>query len=159
MIEVCIIEIPKLPKEDDGTAAWPFLKCFKCNSVEEADMLAKSYPQVSGIVRELRRINIVDEVKSFFDDLIKERRDRRGREEYVHQQAFAEGHDKGRVDGIAIGKADGIAIGKADGIAIGKADGIAIGEAEREGLRQKNEQFRQEIERLRQENERLRNNV
>ena len=90
-------------------------------------MLAKSYPQVSGIVRELRRINIGDEVKTFFDDLIKERRDRRGREEYVREQAFA--------------------------------DGITKGEAEREGLRQKNEQFMQEIERLRQEIERLRKNV
>jgi hypothetical protein len=98
MIEVCIIEIPKLPKEDDGTAAWPFLKCFKCNSVEEADMLAKNYPQVCGIVRELRRINIGYEVKAFFDDLIKERRDRRGREEYVHQQAFAEGITKGEAE-------------------------------------------------------------
>jgi hypothetical protein len=102
-------------------------------------MLAKSYPQVSGIVRELRRINIVDEVRAFFDDLIKERRDRRGREEYVREQAFADGITKGE--------------------SIGKTDGIAIGEAEREGLRQKNEQFMQEIERLRQENERLRKNV
>ena len=140
-LEVCIIELPKLPKEDDGTAVWPFLRCFKCESVEEADMLAKGYPQLRGIVGELRRINLGEEVKAFFDDLVKERRDRRAVEGHIRQEAFAEG----RADGITEGKADGIAIGEAKG----KADGIAIGKAEREHLRQ-------EIDWLRQENERLR---
>lgn len=140
LLEVCIIELPKLPREDDGTAAWPYLQCFRCESVKEADMLAKGYPQLSGIVRELKRINLVDDVRAFFDERIKERRDRHAIEGYIREQAFTEGHDKGR----------------ADGIAIGKADGIAIGEAEREHLMQESEQVRQENERLRQENERLR---
>jgi hypothetical protein len=128
LLEVCIVELPKLPKEDDGTAAWPFLQCFKCESVKETEMLAKSYPQLREIVGEIRQINLVDEVRAFFDDRIKERRDRRAIEGYIREQAFADGH--------------------ADGMTAGEAKGLAGGEAEREQLRQENERLRQEVERL-----------
>jgi predicted transposase/invertase (TIGR01784 family) len=95
LLEVCIVELPKLPKEDDGTAVWPFLQCFKCESVKEAEMLAKSYPQLREIVGELRQINLVDEVKAFFEERIKARRDKRAIEGYIREQAFADGKAEG----------------------------------------------------------------
>jgi flagellar biosynthesis/type III secretory pathway protein FliH len=107
-------------------------------------MLAKSYPQLREIVGELKQINLVDEVRAFFDDRIKERRDRRAIEGYIREQAFTEGHDKGHADGMTAGEAKGLA----DGMTLGEAKGHADGEAERE-------QLRQEVERLNQENERL----
>jgi regulator of protease activity HflC (stomatin/prohibitin superfamily) len=77
-------------------------------------MLAKSYPQLREIVGELKQINLVDEVRAFFDERIKEKRDRRAIEGYIREQAFA--------DGMAAGEAKG--------------------HAEREQLRQENERLK-----------------
>jgi predicted transposase/invertase (TIGR01784 family) len=52
-----MLELSKLPEEDDGQAVWPYLKFFKCRRQEEFEMLWKRHPEVKGPVEEYRRLS------------------------------------------------------------------------------------------------------
>jgi predicted transposase/invertase (TIGR01784 family) len=41
--EVIILELPKVPEEDDGSGLWPWLQYFKCRTEEELSMLVKKH--------------------------------------------------------------------------------------------------------------------
>jgi predicted transposase/invertase (TIGR01784 family) len=69
MQKIVIIELSKLPGEDDGTAAWPHLRYFTCKSEEEMTMLVTSHPEVQGEVREYRRLTLFEEVRRIVDDI------------------------------------------------------------------------------------------
>ncbi|MDR2741147.1 MAG: Rpn family recombination-promoting nuclease/putative transposase, partial [Treponema sp.] len=77
--KIVIIELRKLPWEDDGTAAWPHLRFFTCKSEEEMTMLVRSHPEVKGAVREYRRLTLFEEVRRFMDDVNDARRVRKAR--------------------------------------------------------------------------------
>jgi predicted transposase/invertase (TIGR01784 family) len=51
---IIILELPKVPEEDDGEAIWPHLRFFKCRTEEELDMLLKRHPEVESVVSDQR---------------------------------------------------------------------------------------------------------
>jgi predicted transposase/invertase (TIGR01784 family) len=118
LIKVIILELPKVPKEDDGTAIWPWMHFFKCRKVEEFNMLATKHPEVSGPVAEIKRLSWSERRRMIAEAREKWRRD------------MAAMKKDAREDGLAEGKAEGIAEGLAEGIAEGKAKGKAEGIAE-----------------------------
>jgi predicted transposase/invertase (TIGR01784 family) len=71
-----IIELPKMPNEDDGSGAWPVLECFRCKTIEEAEMHAKAYPGIREIVEELKSFSLTKEVRAAYEMYQKTRRDR-----------------------------------------------------------------------------------
>jgi predicted transposase/invertase (TIGR01784 family) len=86
--EIVIIELRKLPAEDDGTALWPHLKFLACKTEEEMAMLASKYPEVKGAVKEYRRLTLREEIRWFIDDLNDARRVRKAREAYVRDEGY-----------------------------------------------------------------------
>ncbi|MDR3336024.1 MAG: Rpn family recombination-promoting nuclease/putative transposase, partial [Treponema sp.] len=46
--EIVILELPKVPDTDDGSGLWAWLRYFKCETMEELDMLAKKHPELAG---------------------------------------------------------------------------------------------------------------
>jgi predicted transposase/invertase (TIGR01784 family) len=86
--KIVIIELRKLPVEDDGTALWPHLKFLACKTEEEMAMLASKYPEVKGAVKEYRRLTLREEIRWFIDDLNDARRVRRAREAYVREEGY-----------------------------------------------------------------------
>jgi predicted transposase/invertase (TIGR01784 family) len=86
-----IIELPKVPEKDDGNRAWPVLKCFRCKTIEEAEMHAKAYPEIKEIVAELRGFSLVKEIRSAYEAHQKAWRDREmWKSEYREQGADRE---------------------------------------------------------------------
>jgi predicted transposase/invertase (TIGR01784 family) len=85
---IVIVELTKLPKEDDGTAAWPQLRFFTCKTEEEMAMLVSSHPEVGGAVGEYRRLTMVDRVRMLIDDVKDVRRVKRAREAYVREEGY-----------------------------------------------------------------------
>jgi predicted transposase/invertase (TIGR01784 family) len=86
--KIVIIELRKLPVEDDGTAVWPHLRFFTCKTEEEMTMMVTSYPEVQGAVQEYRRLTLFEEIRRFMDDVNDARRVRKGRDAYVREEGY-----------------------------------------------------------------------
>ena len=46
LLEIDILELKKLPKADDGTDLWDWLRFIKTNNEEEMEMLAQTNPEI-----------------------------------------------------------------------------------------------------------------
>jgi hypothetical protein len=55
---IIILELPKVPEEDDGSGLWPWLKYFKCRTKEELSMLAKQHEEVARVVQQYQRTSL-----------------------------------------------------------------------------------------------------
>jgi predicted transposase/invertase (TIGR01784 family) len=92
--EFIILELPKVPDEDDGSALWPWLKYFKCKSGEELDMLAKKHREVAGAVRQVRRMSPLRTLRTMIFEYEDARRIRMARDAYAHEQGYKEAEAK-----------------------------------------------------------------
>jgi predicted transposase/invertase (TIGR01784 family) len=86
--KIVIIELNKLPREDDDTAVWPHLRFFTCKTEEEMTMLVSSHPEVTGTVKEYRRLTLLEEIRWFIDDINDAWRVRKAREDYVREEGY-----------------------------------------------------------------------
>jgi predicted transposase/invertase (TIGR01784 family) len=89
-----ILELPKLPEEDDGQAVWPYLRFFKCRSEEEIKMLVKRHPEMEAPVEEYHRISWSRRRRLLADYWEKQHRDAQAALDY----AMDEGLEKGRAE-------------------------------------------------------------
>jgi predicted transposase/invertase (TIGR01784 family) len=89
--KIIIVELKKIPQEDDGTAAWPHLRYFTCKTKEEMTMLVSNHPEVGGAVQEYRRLTMLEQVRMFIDEVNDARRVRKAREDYVREEGLEEG--------------------------------------------------------------------
>ncbi|GHT95847.1 hypothetical protein FACS1894141_5200 [Spirochaetia bacterium] len=126
LIKVIILELPKVPEADDGTAVWPWMQFFKCRTVKEVDMLAARHPEVSGPVVEIKRLSWSERRRMIADAREKLRRDNAAIMAYAKEQGLEEGRTEGRVEGLAEGKAEGIAEGIAKTAQRMKEDGVPM---------------------------------
>ncbi|MCL2231418.1 MAG: Rpn family recombination-promoting nuclease/putative transposase, partial [Treponema sp.] len=120
-LKVVIIELPKLPENEDGPL-WPWLKFLKCTKMEECAMLAKKYPQLKKPVKCTERMGLLESIRDyqFHRNLAKVD------ERMLHEQWKEDGLEEGKIIGIEQGKEIGIKQGIEQGI----AQGLAQGEAE-----------------------------
>jgi predicted transposase/invertase (TIGR01784 family) len=100
LIKIITIELPKVPKETDKAAVWPWARFFTCKGEEEFDMLAKEYPEVTKVVGELKKLSLGERLRMLSDEREKRRKDRLARERYVREEGIVLGMEKG----IALGK-------------------------------------------------------
>jgi len=56
LMKLYILELPKLPENEDS-AVWPWLKFFKCKTMEEFKMLAKKHPELKKAVDNVVKIS------------------------------------------------------------------------------------------------------
>jgi predicted transposase/invertase (TIGR01784 family) len=85
-----ILELPKVPKEDDGEPVWPFLQFFKCRRAEEFEMLGKKHPEVGPQVEEYQRISWSQRRRLLADYWEKQRRDAAAALDYAREEGRAE---------------------------------------------------------------------
>jgi predicted transposase/invertase (TIGR01784 family) len=90
LVKYVIIELPKVPKEDDGNSIWPFAQSFKCKDEEDLMILAKKYPQVSTIAERLHDLSLSAYFRAVAEDKEKARRDAYAREKWVRMEERAE---------------------------------------------------------------------
>ncbi|MDR1469077.1 MAG: Rpn family recombination-promoting nuclease/putative transposase [Spirochaetaceae bacterium] len=141
LLNIVIIELPKMPKENDGSEAWPILKCFRCKTGEEAEMHAKAYPKVREIVAELREFSLTREIRSAYNMYQKAWRDR----EMWKDEYHARGMEEGRKEGLEQGREQG----REQGLEQGAAQERKKWESENEALQSEVEALRRELERAR----------
>jgi predicted transposase/invertase (TIGR01784 family) len=93
--EFVILELPKLPEDDDGTALWPWLKYFKCKTMEELEMLATKYPEVTQAVQQVRRMSSpIRALRDLLFDYEDAHRLRMGQDAYVREEGYKEAEGK-----------------------------------------------------------------
>jgi predicted transposase/invertase (TIGR01784 family) len=88
--EIVILELPKVPDTDNGTALWAWLRYFKCETMEELDMLAKKHPELTGTVRQFRRFSLIRAIRWMIFEYEDARRIRMGQDEYVREEGYRE---------------------------------------------------------------------
>jgi predicted transposase/invertase (TIGR01784 family) len=89
-----ILELPKVPGEDDGRPVWPYLQFFKCRRKEEFEMLWKKRPEVRPQVEEYQRISWSARRRLLADYWEKQRRDAQAATDYARD----EGREEGRAE-------------------------------------------------------------
>lgn len=106
LVKVVIVELPKVPKTDDGQPIWPWLKFFKCQTKEELTMLTQTHPEVKPAVNEYAKISWSDRRRMIADFKEKQRRDKHAMLEFAK--------DEGREEGEQIRLALGLALEEKD---------------------------------------------
>jgi predicted transposase/invertase (TIGR01784 family) len=90
--EIIILELPKVPDEDDGTGLWPWLKFFKCKTMEEMNMLAKKHNEVSEAVWQARRMSPIRAIRELIFEYEDSKRLRMGQDAYVLEEGRKQGY-------------------------------------------------------------------
>jgi predicted transposase/invertase (TIGR01784 family) len=98
-----IVELPKLPEQDDEQPLWPQLRFLKCKAEEEMAMLTEKHPEVRPLVAEYQRMTIVERLRKRAEYREKDRRDEWAALEYAKD----EGREEGRTEGLEKGRAEG----------------------------------------------------
>ncbi|GHT94783.1 hypothetical protein FACS1894141_2110 [Spirochaetia bacterium] len=98
LMKVIILELPKVPKEDDGTAVWPWMQFFKSRTAKEVDMLAAKHPEVSGPVAEIKRLSWSERRRKIADEKERIRRDNFAMMEYIKERGMEEGRTEGKAE-------------------------------------------------------------
>jgi predicted transposase/invertase (TIGR01784 family) len=127
LMEINILELPKLPKDSDNTEKWKWLSFIKGESEEELMTLAKSNPKINkavGILKELsedERLRLIEEARE------KARRDERSRIHGATERGLQQGLQQGIAQGLQQGLAQGLQQGLAQGLQQGAQQGLAQG--------------------------------
>jgi predicted transposase/invertase (TIGR01784 family) len=104
LLNVCILELPKLPAADDGTAVWPWAKMFLCKTKDEVDSLVAQHSEVTMAAKLLKRINLFGIIKANVDYEL----DRWRTKQMFIDDARAEGLSQGRTEGLAEGRTEAL---------------------------------------------------
>ena len=110
LLKIVILELPKLPKEEDA-GVWPWLQFFKCKKKEEYEMLAKKHPELKKAVSCVKKISLMERWRWTLFLMHTHRMDVKARKQQIQIDARAEGH----AEGLAVGHAEGLEEGLAEG--------------------------------------------
>ena len=80
VIEVNILEMPKLPKVEDGTELWNWLKFLSVERKEDLDMIAEKSPQVKRAVARLMELSNDERTRLLYESRQKMEWDNQARE-------------------------------------------------------------------------------
>jgi len=129
LLKVVIIELPKLPEDEDG-AIWRWLRFLKCKKKEEYEMLAKKYPELKKPINCARKMTIFEKFRDYqFHRNLRRIDDLCEKEQWMidgRAEGLAKGLEEGRAEGLAKGLAEGLEEGLAKGLVKGKAEVIAM---------------------------------
>jgi len=80
LIEINTLELPKLPKDDDGTELWAWMSFLNARNEEELQMVAAQNPQVKNAVVRLQELSANERTRLLLESRQKMEWDNRGRE-------------------------------------------------------------------------------
>jgi predicted transposase/invertase (TIGR01784 family) len=103
LFEINTLELPKLPRQPDGSPLYNWLRMFTARSKEEFDMVAKTSPEVAEAVGVIMELSEDECTRLLAEEREKYRRD----EEARREDAYEEGEKKGRLEGEQTGEQKG----------------------------------------------------
>ncbi|MCL2051894.1 MAG: Rpn family recombination-promoting nuclease/putative transposase [Lachnospiraceae bacterium] len=80
LIEINTLELEKLPKVEDGTKLWNWLKFLSSENEEDFEMVAEKNPQIKNAVARLAEISSDEQTRRLYESRHKMEWDIRGRE-------------------------------------------------------------------------------
>lgn len=96
LLEVDLLELKKLPKADDGTNLWDWLRFIKTNSEEEMEMLAHENPEIEKAYDALQDLSN--------DEAIRHKAQQREmylqNEMAINEERYEQGIKKGKEQGL-----------------------------------------------------------
>jgi predicted transposase/invertase (TIGR01784 family) len=104
LLQIDTLELPKLPRGEDGTPLWDWLKFLKAESKEELQMLAKRNPDVGKAIDRLAMLSSDREAHERYEAHMRARRDAAQRELDAREEGLAEGLKEGREEGLKEGQ-------------------------------------------------------
>jgi hypothetical protein len=90
LLEVNILELPKLPPEEDGTALWDWLGFLKARKEEELMRLAEKSPQLKKAVTRLVELSADEQTRLLAESREKLQRDIVAREHAAEEKGRKE---------------------------------------------------------------------
>ncbi|MDR3161862.1 MAG: Rpn family recombination-promoting nuclease/putative transposase [Spirochaetaceae bacterium] len=127
LIKIITIELPKVPKEPDQSAAWPWARFFTCKREEEFTMLVEQYPEVTKVVGSLRKLSLSERWRMIAEEKEIRRKDLRAIEKYAREEARQKGLEEGRTKGLEEGRTAGLEEGRTAGLEEGRTAGLEEG--------------------------------
>jgi predicted transposase/invertase (TIGR01784 family) len=99
LLEVNTLELPKLPRDEDGTPLWAWLKFLSAREKEELTMLAEKNPQVKKAVVKFMALTEDERARMLADSREKLRRDISAQMRDAEIRGREEGREEGREAG------------------------------------------------------------
>jgi len=87
--EIDVLELSKLPQENDGSELWKWLRFFKSGREDEMEELAKDNDEMKKVMVTLREMSADEYERRLAEQLEKDERDRLGQIEYGRQEGEA----------------------------------------------------------------------
>ena len=104
LTEIHTLELPKLPKESDGTDLYDWLGFINADSEEELAVLAQKSPQMEAPIEKLLELNQDVEARMLFEAREKQRRDDISRERRARMEGLKAGQEAGHKAGHKAGQ-------------------------------------------------------
>jgi predicted transposase/invertase (TIGR01784 family) len=95
LFEINTLELPKLPRQPDGTPLYNWLSIFTAKTREEFDMAAKTSPEIAQAVGVIMELSGDERTRLLAESREKYRRDEAARQKYAFQTGKQEGWQEG----------------------------------------------------------------
>ena len=105
--EMHILELPKLPRDPDGSELWKWLKFIRSQEEEDFALIAQMGSKFRRAVEVLRAISENEETRALNEAREKARMDEDARMLGAREEGKADGIEKGRIYGFEDGKREG----------------------------------------------------
>lgn len=107
LLEVDLLELKKLPKADDGTDLWDWLRFIKTNNEEEMEMLAKENPEIEKAYDALQNLSNDEAMRHEAQQREMYLQNELAINEERYEQGIKEGKEQGIKEGMEKGKEQG----------------------------------------------------
>ena len=104
VLEVNVLELPKLPEQQDNSELWEWLQFLNSESEEELTMLARKNKEINKAVGILRELSADEKTRRVVELEEKARRDERARLNGAKTEGLEEGIEIGRAEGREEGR-------------------------------------------------------
>jgi predicted transposase/invertase (TIGR01784 family) len=104
LMEVDTLELPKLPRDEDGTEEWQWMKFLDARKEEELNTVAEKDPLVAKAVARLMELSQDERARMLAESREKFLRDVAAREHGAEEKGRAEGRAEGQAEGRAEGR-------------------------------------------------------
>jgi predicted transposase/invertase (TIGR01784 family) len=101
--EVYTLELPKVPRQNDGKRVWGWLQFLRSRKKEEFDMVAEMNPEIKKAVEKLYIMGNTEEARAEYEWRLKCIRDHHS----SLNSAYREGVEEGEARGVVIGEKQG----------------------------------------------------
>ena len=116
LVEVNVLELPKVPKESDRSPLWSWLRFISAEEEEEAAMLKDDNPHIEKAFGILKLLSGDEEVRFMAEARQKAIMDYNARYDGGWRDGKAQGREEGLAEGLAQGEVKGRMEGRTEGL-------------------------------------------